>query len=100
VITVSLRQSIIPDALLGRVNSAYRFVGWGAIPVGSVVGGALAHAFGLRAPFIVGGVGVTLMAFLMAPVVNTRTIEAAQRAADSEAGGAEVAADAVTDVAH
>ena len=30
VITVSLRQAIIPDHLLGRVNSVYRFFGWGA----------------------------------------------------------------------
>jgi Na+/melibiose symporter-like transporter len=29
VITVSLRQAIIPDELLGRVNSVYRFLGWG-----------------------------------------------------------------------
>ena len=29
VITVSLRQSIIPDGLLGRVNSVYRFFAWG-----------------------------------------------------------------------
>ncbi|MFA9447000.1 MFS transporter [Egicoccus sp. AB-alg6-2] len=51
VITVSLRQSIIPDELLGRVNSVYRFLGWGAIPVGSMVGGLIASGFGLRAPF-------------------------------------------------
>lgn len=29
VITVSFRQSVIPDDLLGRVNSVYRFFGWG-----------------------------------------------------------------------
>ncbi len=32
VVTVSLRQSLIPDRLLGRVNSVYRFLGWGACP--------------------------------------------------------------------
>jgi MFS family permease len=85
VITVSLRQSIIPDALLGRVNSAYRFVGWGAIPVGSLVGGLLADAFGLRAPFVIGGLAMVAMAAVMAPMVNTRTIEAAQSEADATA---------------
>ena len=35
VITVSLRQAVIPDRLLGRVNSVYRFFGWGAIPIGA-----------------------------------------------------------------
>ena len=35
VITVSLRQSIVPDHLLGRVNGVYRFVAWGMIPIGA-----------------------------------------------------------------
>ena len=39
VITVSLRQAVIPDRLLGRVNSVYRFFGWGAIPIGTLLGG-------------------------------------------------------------
>ena len=39
VITVSLRQSIIPSHLLGRVNSVYRFFAWGTIPIGALVAG-------------------------------------------------------------
>ncbi len=38
VITVSLRQSIIPDRLLGRVNSVYRFFAWGMMPIGTALG--------------------------------------------------------------
>jgi MFS family permease len=79
IITVSLRQSIIPDEILGRVNSAYRFVGWGVIPLGALLGGVLADVFGLRAPFIVGGAGMIVLAVLMAPIVNTRTILEAQQ---------------------
>ena len=41
VITVSLRQTIIPDELLGRVNSVYRFFAWGMMPIGAAVGGPL-----------------------------------------------------------
>jgi MFS family permease len=41
VITVSLRQTIIPPRLLGRVNSVYRFFAWGMMPVGAAVGGLL-----------------------------------------------------------
>ena len=44
VITVSLRQTIIPDRLLGRVNSVYRFFGWGAISIGGLLGGILVAA--------------------------------------------------------
>ena len=41
VITVSLRQTIIPPRLLGRVNSVYRFFAWGMMPIGAAVGGVL-----------------------------------------------------------
>ena len=41
VITVSLRQTIIPDHLLGRVNSVYRFFAWGMMPIGLAIGGLI-----------------------------------------------------------
>jgi len=41
VVTVSLRQSLIPTHLLGRVNSVYRFFAWGTIPIGTLIGGSL-----------------------------------------------------------
>jgi MFS family permease len=53
VVTVSLRQRITPDRLLGRMNAAYRLVGWGTMPIGAVLGGFLAEALGLRATFAV-----------------------------------------------
>jgi len=55
VVTVSLRQRIVPPHLLGRVNSVYRMLGWGLMPLGALAGGFVAHAVGLRAPYIVGG---------------------------------------------
>ncbi|MGZ2259955.1 MFS transporter [Roseobacter sp. A03A-229] len=39
VVTVSYRQRTIPDGLLGRVNSVYRFFGWGTISLGALLGG-------------------------------------------------------------
>ncbi len=41
VITVSLRQRIIPSHLLGRVNSVYRFFAWGMMPLGAALGGVI-----------------------------------------------------------
>jgi MFS family permease len=70
VITVSLRQRIIPDHLLGRVNSAYRFVGWGASPLGALAGGLVANALGLRAPFFIAG-AISLVALVPAAIVLT-----------------------------
>ena len=81
VITVSLRQAIIPDRLLGRVNSVYRLLGWGSMPVGAAIGGFVARYFGLRAPFLFGGVVLLIMGVVGARVVNNRTIEAARDAA-------------------
>ena len=68
VVTVSLRQAIVPDQLIGRVLSAYRLLGYGAIPLGAVLGGVLGRTFGLRAPFVLGAVVLAAMALLAAPV--------------------------------
>lgn len=45
---VSLRQAITPTRLLGRVNSGCRFLAWGPLPLGALVGGALGETIGLR----------------------------------------------------
>ena len=65
VVTVSYRQRIIPAHLFGRVNSAYRFIGTGSVALGALIGGQLAHHFGLRAPFFVGA-SVTAFALVLA----------------------------------
>ena len=65
VVTVSYRQRIIPAHLFGRVNSAYRFIGTGSVALGALIGGQLAHHFGLRAPFFVGAT-VTAFALVLA----------------------------------
>ena len=64
VITVSLRQRITPDHLLGRVNAGYRFFAWGSMPIGALLGGLVAEAFGVVAVFIVAGLGsLAMLAF-------------------------------------
>jgi len=51
IITVSFRQAVTPDHLLGRLNSVYRLLAWGTMPIGAAIGGLIAEAFGLRAVF-------------------------------------------------
>jgi len=85
-ITVSLRQSIIPTHLLGRVNSVYRFFAWGSIPIGMFLGGGLVSALtlvlsrenALRAPYLFGVVLGLLLWALAAPRLTTAKIEAAR----------------------
>ena len=74
----SLRQALTPDRLLGRVISAFRLFSYGAVPLGSLLGGVLARSFGLRAPFVVAGVVIPLAAVLCLPAVNARTLAEAR----------------------
>ncbi|WP_420120627.1 MFS transporter [Nakamurella sp.] len=88
VITVTLRQSLIPDRLLGRVNSVYRFFGWGTVAIGTLLGGllvaglepAIGREWALRLPFLVSGViqlGLLLWAW---PRIGNGPIAAARAA--------------------
>jgi MFS family permease len=69
VVTVSLRQRVVPGHLLGRVNSVYRMLGWGLMPLGALAGGFVAHAAGLRAPYIVAGLLCGLSALVALPLL-------------------------------
>jgi MFS family permease len=82
VVTVSLRQRITPDRLLGRMNAAYRLVGWGTMPVGAALGGFLAEALGLRPTFAVSAalVAVTLAGFRFVTEEAIARAEAAEAA--------------------
>ena len=90
VITVSLRQTIIPDELLGRVNSVYRFFAWGMIPIGSLIGGAMvvivdsaaSREAALRFPWFAAAALQVLLFFFAAPKLTTTRIEAARAGHD------------------
>ena len=41
---VSFRQAITPTAMQGRMNATMRFIVWGTIPIGAIIGGAIATA--------------------------------------------------------
>lgn len=69
VVSVSMRQRMIPDALLGRVNSLYRLMAWGMMPVGLVVSGVIvrlaegvvAREVALVMPFWAAGLGALML---------------------------------------
>lgn len=94
----SVRQALSPPELIGRVTSSYRLLGYGAIPLGSLVGGVLCSAFGIRAPFIIGGLVVLTVSSAMTPWILRggvdRHLPAVHRprlsAGDASAGGGEV----------
>lgn len=86
VITVSLRQTVIPDRLRGRVNSVYRLFGWGSIPLGALLGGLVvagAEPFvertaALRAPFLFAAAGYLVAYLVSLGRLSTVRIEAAR----------------------
>ncbi len=68
-VSVSYRQRTIPDELLGRVNSIYRLLAWGMMPVGLLLSGvvvsvaeaSMTRDLALTMPFIVAAFGATLL---------------------------------------
>ncbi len=89
VITVSLRQTIIPPHLLGRVNSVYRFFAWGMMPIGAALGGLVvivaerytSHTMALRwVWFVDAAIGVGLFV-VGRRLLTTERLEAARAAA-------------------
>jgi MFS family permease len=88
VITVSLRQSIIPPHLLGRVNSVYRFFGWGMMPIGAALGGitvtVVSHLanrrIALRSAFFLDAAIYACLFFVGRSKLTTAKLEAARSA--------------------
>ena len=81
VITVSLRQLITPNRLLGRVNSGYRLFGWGTRPLGAAAGGVLGQLLGLRPVFLV--MGTLMLSLLLGMrIVTDQAMDAAERDGD------------------
>ena len=79
VVSVSTRQRLVPPALLGRVNSLYRLLAWGMIPLGSLLAGQIIrHAapvwgreMALTLPIWIGGAGLlVVMLVAQAPLAR------------------------------
>ncbi len=72
---VSLRQAITPHRLQGRMNATMRFLVWGTMPLGGLLGGVLGASFGLRAAIAVAAVG-GLLAFPWVALSPVRALQA------------------------
>lgn len=85
---VTLRQTITPSHMYGRMNASVRFLVWGTIPAGAFVGGVLGEAIGVRPTLVIAGIGSTLAALpvLFSALPRIRSIDAV---APSTASGEE-----------
>jgi MFS family permease len=83
VVTVSLRQRIVPDALLGRLNASYRLLAWGTMPIGAFLGGIIGELFGVAAVLWIFGI-LQLALVLGRLVVTDDAIARAEAAGEAE----------------
>lgn len=88
---VSLRQTIVSDALQGRVNATMRTIAWGTLPLGGAIGGLLGGAIGVVPTIIIAGL-ISLCAALwiwLGDVYRLVSIPAETIATHNVAEGAE-----------
>jgi MFS family permease len=76
VVSVSLRQVLCPDHLLGRMNARTQFLAWASLPFGGLVGGALGTAIGLRATLWLAAAGMVLSSLwlILSPICRSRDL--------------------------
>jgi predicted MFS family arabinose efflux permease len=77
IVGTSLRQRLTPEHMLGRVSSANLFISAGGNFAGALLGGALASAFGITAPYWVGFVVALIVAAATWRVFDRATVAAA-----------------------
>lgn len=81
IVAVTLRQQLVPDHLFGRVNSVYRWISTGVIPIGAVIGGLVADWFGLRAPYFVAAAMLLIAYAVVALRMSAADLSAAEQVA-------------------
>jgi len=68
IVSATVRQRLVPDEVFGRMMTAYLFIAWGMKPVGALLGGIVAEAWGAQWVSIGGAVVVGSMLILAAPM--------------------------------
>lgn len=80
IVSASLRQRMIPNDLRGRMNSIYRLLAWGMIPIGTALAGwgvaateaALGRTVALTVPLWVAGLGQLVLALVVMGPLSRR----------------------------
>jgi MFS family permease len=72
---MSLRQAITPARLLGRMMASYRFLTWGGMPLGALLGGTLTDALGARQALVIActGIATAPLWVLFSPIARLRS---------------------------
>lgn len=76
IVSVTYRQTVTPDDMLGRVMSGFRVIAYGTFPLGAALGGLIASAISLRAAFFVGAGVIAALLLLLIPITKRHSLEA------------------------
>jgi predicted MFS family arabinose efflux permease len=74
----TIRQTLAPRTVMGRVNSAMQLASRGMLPFGAIAGGLLAQRFGIPFTLWIGASGVLLSCIWPVPPRTARSIEPQQ----------------------
>ena len=87
VVSITLRQRVVPAELLGRVTAVYRMVAFCAAPLGAVGAGFLAHRTDLRTPYLVMGLIQLAATVVSAPLIRREVRAATTDSVDARGAG-------------
>ncbi|MGH9067468.1 MAG: MFS transporter [Acidimicrobiales bacterium] len=91
----SYRQLLCPPGLLGRMNATMRFIVWGTLPLGALVGGALGGWLGNRSGLWVAVIGSTLspLWLVLSPLRGMRDVDTSPGPGATDGGQLDLDAD-------
>jgi MFS family permease len=88
IIGTSVRQAVTPQDLIGRMSAAFSFVGYGVVAIGSLCGGFIAQAVGLRMGILIGAIGIqaTIVWMALSALPKVRELPKLPAAPEQPAG--------------
>jgi predicted MFS family arabinose efflux permease len=82
-VSASLRQELVPESLMGRVNSVYLLFGARSASIGALLGGLIANGFGLTASFWLAAASVGAWVAVVWRALGDRAVDAARASANN-----------------
>jgi len=85
---VSFRQGLCPAHLLGRMNATMRFLVWGTMPIGSLIGGALGAVVGVRTTLLIAALGgcIAVVPVFFSPLRHLKELPSSAESVSAEVG--------------
>ncbi len=73
IVSSTIRQRLVPDRVFGRMMTAYLFIAWGIQPIGALLGGVIAEAYGAQWVYVMASFGVSSLLIVARPMFRQVT---------------------------